>query len=450
MKERHSRNLPSRSWLRPFKNASILAIGRGAQGVLSLLYVVLATRVLGPEQFGLLTMIHGVVLVAAQIVRFQSWQAVMRFGAQALAANDHFRLWRVLNFALLLDIVSALAAAGALWVAMAEFAEFFQLPDVLVETARWYGLSVGCIVLGATPLGVLRLFDCHAIVAWQTTVEPLVRLVTTALCFALNAELEYFLIGWFAASLLSKGALFAGGLYVLFSNGVNPEGRLFGPDWWKPEDGIWRFSFGTYLSSTLNISDVQIGPLLVGSFWGPAAAGLYRVAQQVGNVVSKPVSKLLAPAIYTDFSQLSVVRDRRARLELILRAGGLAGILALGLFAVLALSGRAIISLVFGDAYLEAYSVMLWLAWSGVIAAAIFPLAPLLITSGRVYAVVLVRSLGLGCYLAMFYSLAPTYGLTSGGMAVVAHGVAMAVFLAVAVAVFAHRTSLDESGDPPH
>ncbi len=444
MNDPSSRPLAYRAWLRPFRNASILGLGRGAQGLLSLLYIVLATRALGPAQFGMLTIIHSTVLVAAQVVRFQSWQAVMRFGAPALASSDDLRFCRVLNFALLLDVASAMLAAGVLWAAMPTLAAFVNLPLELVSAARWYGLSVAFIVLGAAPLGVLRLLDRHDIVAWQTVVEPLVRLITALLCFASGAELEYFLVGWALGTVLGKAMLFAGAAFALARRGVRIPPRVLGPRWWAPERGIWRFSFGTNLSSTLNLSDVQIGPLLVGGLLGASEAGLYRVAQQVANVISKPVSKLLAPAIYTDFSALAGDSGQRERRQLVMRAGGLAGALAAAIFAVLALGGEPILGLLFGDAFRDAYPVMLWLAASGVVTALTFPLAPLLITGGHVYAVVAVRLLALASYVAVFHVATPGHGLIGGGMAVVTHGLVMAVFLVYASRALLHWPNRSE------
>jgi O-antigen/teichoic acid export membrane protein len=100
------------SWKRPFKNAGILLLGRGTQAILSLVYLALAARSLGTIQFGILALIHGTAITAAQFLRFQSWQAIMRFGAEANEKKDLGRFQDIVSFSVWLDIISA--AAGVI------------------------------------------------------------------------------------------------------------------------------------------------------------------------------------------------------------------------------------------------------------------------------------------------------------------------------------------------
>ena len=409
------------AWLRPFRNAGILALGRGMQGVLSLAYVALASRTLGPSAFGVLVLVHSTVLVAAQLVRFQSWQAVLKYGAPALLASDRESLHRVLFFALGLDIVSAALASAILAHTMPAIAAFVGIPDTVAPLATLYAMSVAFVILGAAPLGVLRLLDRHDLISWQTIVEPLVRCAGAVFLFVSDGSLAAFLLVWFIATALGKGALFVAASKALAARGLSLQRAALDRRCLAPAPGIWRFSAGTNLSSMLNLNDTQIGPLLAGNLLGAADAGLYRIAQQVANVVSKPVHKLLVPAIYTDMSQLTAAGDRRTRRDVVARSGPIAGLAGLAIFAFLAMFGADLLALVFGDAYREAAGPMLWLAFAGVLATFAFPLAPLLMSGGKVRHVVIIRLAALAAYLVAFYLLVPAYALLGAGVTVNVH-----------------------------
>ncbi len=409
------------AWLRPFRNAGILALGRGMQGVLSLAYVALASRALGPGAFGVLVLVHSTVLVAAQLVRFQSWQAVLKYGAPALLAADHAALHRVLLFALGLDVVSGALAGVVLVHAMPTLAAFVGIPDAVVPLATLYAMSVAFVILGAAPLGVLRLLDRHDLISWQTIVEPVVRCAGALFLFASDGLLAGFLMVWFVATALGKGALFVAASKALAARGLSLRHAALDRRCLAPAPGIWRFSAGTNLSSMLNLNDTQIGPLLAGNLLGAADAGLYRIAQQVANVVSKPVHKLLVPAIYTDMSQLTAAGDRRTRREVVARSGLVAGLAGIAIFALLAAFGADLLTLVFGEAYRAATGPMLWLSFAGVLATFAFPLAPLLMSGGKVRHVVIIRLAALVAYLIAFYLLVPVHALLGAGLAVNLH-----------------------------
>ena len=390
---------------------------------MSLAYVVLASRALGAADFGVLILLHTLVQFTTQMLRFQSWQSILRYGADALQSQDVARLHRTLFFALGLDVSSALLALILLQAFLPQVVGFIGIPDSILGDARWYVCSVVFLIVGSAPLGVLRLLDRHDLISWQTTVEPLVRLIGAIILYVFEADLVQFLMLWFVATvsgrlmlfLLARRAMQTRGLSLLHSS---LDKRVF-----APEPGIWRFSLGTNIVSTLNLSDLQIGPLLIGNLLGLTEAGLYRIAQQVANSVIKPVNKLLVPAIYTDMTALTASGDHRLRQSLVNRSALLAGFAALSVFGILVLFGQMLIDGLFGSEYSGSYEAALWLTFAGVLAAFSFPAAPLLISTGRVGQVVIVRIAALAVYLGCFFTLVPQAGLRGAGLAVTLHAV---------------------------
>src|SRR5215207_3514331 len=96
-KDQHFRSL--------LKNSSYLAISRGVAAVCSLAYVAFAGRGLGVILFGTMILITSYAKAASGISKFQSWQLVVRYGGQGLAAGNPEQFKSSTGFAAALDIL---------------------------------------------------------------------------------------------------------------------------------------------------------------------------------------------------------------------------------------------------------------------------------------------------------------------------------------------------------
>ncbi|MET0376673.1 MAG: lipopolysaccharide biosynthesis protein, partial [Rhizorhabdus sp.] len=88
---------------RIYANLGRLLGGKAAAGIVSLVYMVIAARALGPRDYGVLVLVHGFAMTVGGIVEFPGWHAIVRYGAEARAAGDAPRLARLLRFAALVE-----------------------------------------------------------------------------------------------------------------------------------------------------------------------------------------------------------------------------------------------------------------------------------------------------------------------------------------------------------
>ncbi|WP_161958745.1 lipopolysaccharide biosynthesis protein [Ferruginivarius sediminum] len=413
--------LRGKAWLKPFRSAGVLLIGRSAQGVLSLVAVALAARALGAVDFGTLTLLHSFVLMVGEMVRFQSWQPVLRYGAPAMEAGDTPRLQRILRFGLMLDVISACIGAGIVLLAMAPMAGLLGIPVELHDAARWYGLSVVFFMLNSAANGALRLCDRFDLLSAQSAIAPLIRVIGSAALLFLGGGLVAFLAVWFVASMVGRLYLPLAAWHEMRRRGLSDGFWRSMRGSWRPEPGIWGFSLGTNLSTSLGTAQQHLGVLAVGWVLGPAAAGLFRVARQFANVLSKPTQKLLVPSIYPELARLTAKGKTGARRKMVVRTALLSGGISALVFAALAVFGETLIALVVGPEFTEAYTAMLWLAFAGMLGVWLFPVGPLLISTGWVRLVVTVRLVAMIGYLVALYFAMSWYGLAGAGMATLAH-----------------------------
>lgn len=416
-------------WVRPFKNAGILLLGRGTQAILSIAYLALATRALGLENFGYLVLIHGLALTAAQIIRFQTWQAVLSFGAKQIKEDDTDRFNNSISFSVWLDILSSVAGVIILQAFIPRMADWLHIPLELVPMVRIYVLGIVILILTSVPEGLLKLFDRHDLISVQTIIEPVIRFAGALFLFSTNGALINFIWLWLIALIAGRLAGIYLSIALLKQKDLLRHIDLSIKHFIKPENGLWRFVIGTNISTSLNINNHQLATVLCGWLLGPSGAGLYRVGQQISNIISKPASKLLTPAIYTDMAELSASGEHHKSGKVILQTS----IIALGasglLFTILVFGGKYVITLIAGEEYINAYPVMITLAVAGLLQIIAFPLEPMLVSAQRIKETVITKILAISLYCIAFIVLASSYDLIGAGLAMITYSLVNACLL---------------------
>ncbi|SDG20020.1 Membrane protein involved in the export of O-antigen and teichoic acid [Limimonas halophila] len=422
-------HIRAKPWLRPVRNAGTLLIGRTAQAVLGLVAMALAARALGTEAFGILAVLESLVIATGKLTRLNAQHAILRHGAEALQADRPRHLQRLIQYGVTVNALSAAVALTIVMVALGPAGDAFGLPPDAAPMARVYGTLVVFIMFVDTPRGVLQLFDRWRLLSLQSAVAPFLRVLTGAGMLLAGAGLPAFLLAWFAARAFARMVMMAMALRTLRERGLlrglaRPARRF-----WRPEPGIWRYVGGIQVTRGLMTLREDAAVIAVGWLLGPGGAGLFRVADKLGQVVEKPVSKLLTPTILPELTHQAARGHTRDRRKMVLRTAALAGGFSLVLCGALALAGKPVIALAFGEAYTGAYAAMVLTAVAFAGQAWIFPLQPLLFSTGHVRLVVAVRAITTAVYFAALAGGTVAFGVTGAGLAAI-------VYVAVLGALF--------------
>ncbi len=367
---------------RIYGNLGKLLGGKAVAGALSLAYLAIAARALGPADFGVLVLVHTYVLTVGGIVEFPGWHAVVRYGAQALATDDRFRLSRLLGFAAVLEL-----AAGALAVVTAAVLAPWLGPrlgwsDVAVDFAAPYSLAVLASIRG-TPAGYLQLTGRFDLLGAHNMVAPLVRIAGATISAFSGMGLKGFLIAWLAAALAEWVSMWALGLYA--ARGQVAWGQLAAGVREAPREnaGLWRFLLAANADVTASEFAARATPLAVGWMLGPASAGLYAVAQRATVLLAQP-AQIFGQAAYAELARLAVTEDRGRRMRAVLApAIGMGLGAAVLVCAVVALFGRSLAVLLAGEAFAGAAGVMLALTIGRGLLVAAPPMSAALTALGR-------------------------------------------------------------------
>ena len=404
-KDQHFRSL--------LKNSGYLAVSRAVAAVCSLATLAFAGRGLGVMLFGTLILITSYARAASGIAKFQSWQLVVRYGGQGLAAGDPETFKTSTGFALALDVLSGIA--GMIVAVL-----------VLPLIARWIGIGgqylwlamLYCTLLptmgAATPNWVLRALDRFDLISWAGTVTPIARALLAGAAFAAGAPLATFVAIWFVTDL-------GGDLYTWFLSwrelkrrdllrGIRPTLTPSGLE------GAWRFAIHINLSVGVATVWGPVARLVVGGLLGPAGAALFRVASSLADSAQKPAD-LLAKAFYPEIVRMDL--SSKKPWKLMLRGTALAGGIAVLAIALLVVGGKPLMSLLFGKAFLGAYEPLLVLMLVPLLGVLSFPLTPMLYALGRSAGPLKAKLLGSAIFFGSIAPLAWRWGVVGAAVAFV-------------------------------
>jgi O-antigen/teichoic acid export membrane protein len=405
-------------------NAGMLLGGRSLNAVMGLGYMALAARALGPTDLGALVLIHAFAQMVGDVMKFQSWQSVLQYGAKPLADGRKRDFQRVLRFTLFLDAVStgvglAIGVTGALLLGGRLGWGAAHSPVAAV-----YMLSIAAMV-SATPMGLMRLFNRFDVLAQQTALVSLFRLIGCGIAFVLHAPIQGFLLAWAAGQL--GGFAF---LVVFTRREMRKRDLLGGFEWRGPltqgMPGAWKFAWNTNFSSTLDVAFTHLVTLAVGAFIGPAQAAYWKVGRQVADGMAKP-ARLLTPALYPELARLRATGNEPAMWRLAARIGLLAGGVSLVLLALSVLAGPILLKLVMGAKFAPAATVMSWQVAAAVIGIFAIPLEPMLISLGRTGRAVAVQLVMGVIYLGSLPFVLQHFGIVGAGVGLVTAEIGLAL-----------------------
>lgn len=333
---------------RPLRNLGWLLGSRGINAVLSLVYLALATRLLGLEDFGRFSMIVVLGQAVAGIASFSAWQAVVHWGASGALAS------RTVGFAMALDLLSIVAgsvlAAAVLFLAPV----WIPIEPGLRLTALAMCLAA-LVAIRSTPTGVLRLHDRYDLATLAEASLPLTRAVGAIVAALVQPTIEGFIAAWCGAELICAA------LYWHFAVRLQPVALRDISLRKQPRSrpGVWRFVWATSLSRSLAVLSKQGLLLVVGALGGAAMAGGFRVASQLGQALAQ-LGEAVIRALYPDLVKRPDLATRMASSMAILAF--LTGLVAV---AVAVGAGPWIIAAVAGPNFAFVYPAMVILATAG-------------------------------------------------------------------------------------
>ncbi len=413
-------------------NTAWLIGGKGFGAVCGLLYLAILTRSLGLKGFGHFSLIFGTAQALIAIAGFQTWRVVVRYGAPHVHAGDWRGFGRLAMLCGLLDVAGAVFGCLVAYILIYHTGGLIRINPDYVDPAFWFCCAMLWAVVSA-PTGIVRALDRFDMAVYVEALVPIGRLAAAVYIAATGPTVIKFLAAWAIVDLVEAAA------YWAMARFLSPQTvRLGHLSQWRSafaeNPGLGRFFGITYVTASLDAA-FRYGPLLaVGALVGTRAAGLYRLASQLSQALSK-LSILLTRAVYAEISRARVASApaefRKLAIQTSLLAGGAGAVVV----TVAILAGGPLLALLGGDEFARGALILIPLAIAGSFDLASVAFEPVLHSTGLARHALIARALAL---LALGGAMVAFIGYDAEGIAwAVAVGGAVGY---LAMGFFARRT----------
>jgi len=376
-----------------FANTVWMLAGKGFGAVCSLIYLAILTRSLGLKAFGHFSLILGTSQAFIAIAGFQTWRIVVRYGARHAHDKDWAAFGRLGMFAGLIDVAGALCGCILAYGAIIHFGDALGLNPSLVSTAFWFNVA-SLWAIASAPTGIVRALDRFDLAVYVEAIVPLGRLLAAVTISLTGPSLARFLLAWALIDLL-EAALYWGTARYLCPEALKLRQLK---DWrraFAENPGVGHFAVVTYLGASLSAA-VRSGPLLaIGFFVGTRAAGLYRLADQLAQGLSK-LSTLLTRATYAEISRASVVADATEFRKLTMQTTMLASAAGVIVVTLAVALGGTLLEIMGGAAFRKGYVILIPLTVAASLELASVAFEPVLHATGQARTALVTRLIGLG------------------------------------------------------
>ncbi len=340
------------------RNAGYLFGANGISAAIGMLQGILAARLLGVEQFGILGAITMFASVVNKFMSFRMGELVIKYVGHYTEADDRPRAAAVFKAAALAEMLASVVAYLIIVLLSTFAATYFAKDADLAGLFAFYGLIVLANLMAESSTGLLQIFDRFRPIAILNVGQSLMTLTVIVLVFINQGGLPGILTAYLVGKVFSALGITTVALVEAT--------RHWGRGWWLEPLTLLRersrelinFATSTYVSASLSIINKDSELLWVSFFRSPVEAGYYKLALALANLVQMPILPL-PQATYPELSR-EVARRNWANVRYVLRQGSiLAGSYSLAATMFLFFFGRTIIRIIYSPEFLPAYPALI-------------------------------------------------------------------------------------------
>ncbi|MBM3145964.1 MAG: hypothetical protein FJ010_13550 [Chloroflexi bacterium] len=390
-------------------NASYLLSATGLAAGMSVFQSILAGRLLGPANFGILGSITQFTSVVNRFASFRMNELVVRYVGHYQEAGDHPRAAAVFKMAGLLEIGGSLVALALIWGLAPLGAQYFAQDAGLAFWFQIYGCIVLANVIYESASGLLQILDRFRVIATATAAQSAMILALTVIIFFAKGGLTAIVLAYMIGKIVYS-------LSVTIAALIEAR-RAWGAGWWRTPLSLLKderrdllaFAFSTNLSSTISLVAKDSEVLWVSAFIGPIQAGYYKTALAITNLLQLPVSPL-PTATFPELTR-EIARRNWDNVRYVLRQGSrLAAIYSVPVTLVLIIFGKWLIGVSYGPEYLPAYAPLVILLIGYTFVNIFYWNRVALLSLGRAVFPTIINFCGMALKVSAIFLLVPRYG----------------------------------------
>jgi O-antigen/teichoic acid export membrane protein len=395
------------------------AAGKFVNAISGLVTMAVLARYLGPGPFGVIAIFRTVVTVIDSYANFNTWQALIKFGTEAIADQRPNDVKRMIKLAFLIDattaVIGALIVAGLTLIIPGRFG--WSASEATLCAV--YGLTLVSKVSGTTD-GIFRICDAYRVQAIVAGIGAVTSTATVVISVALGASFEGCVIALVAGEIANNIAQTLASFWVARKAGYAGWLRTSLQGVRTTFPGIVRFFVATNAQLTVKTTQGEIDMLVIGSMLGRVPAGLFRVVKQLGTIPGR-VFLPFELVLFTELARAAASHDYPGFRRLLVRSVTIAGVGSLILWAIASLAARPLIELVAGPEFIGVVSAFRWYLLAMVIQVCSTTVLRSMIALGRPGTAFLFDAASLLVLIAAAIGFAHIWGLVGVAIAILIH-----------------------------
>lgn len=400
---------------RLFKNTGLLLSGDTVSAFFGVLTFAVSARCLGAQRLGMLVLIDAYVRIVDKLMNFQSWQGMIKYGSDALEANDKKGFKALVKFGTLVDGFTAILGCLVSIALTRRVGEWQGWSEEMMRLAMIYSLIIVFDVAGV-PTGILRIFDRFKLFSIQKSIAASMKLAGVIIAAMAGCGLRGFLWVWMITEIfdyvsltwLAWRELKKRGYCGIWSEPLTGLTKKF--------RGLWSFLISTNLTGSVKVGFREFDVLVVGKLLNLTDVSLYKLAKKLCASLDRLTNPLFQ-SLYPELTKSWARRDQKSFKKMVLHMIYIMGIISAAAWILFVIFGKPIIWIVAGKEFLNAYSVTVWYLLANGIAIATLPLAPMILAMGKANLSFFIQFFPTLIYFPLLFWMIGVFGLDGAGQA---------------------------------
>ncbi len=343
---------------RIIRNSGYLFSATGIAAGLSMLQSILAARLLGVTEFGILGTITMFTSVINKFASFRMSELVIKYVGQYSVSGQQERAAAVFKGAAIVEGMTSLLTFGFILLLAPLGALYFAKDPAMSRWFVLYGFIVLANFMVESSTGLLQISDRYRYIASVAIAQSCLTLALIGVVYLQKGGLYEVVLAYMAGKITGALGLAFGAILIA--------ARRWGEGWWrvslkslKDQIGeLTRFAISTNISATINLINKDGELLWVSALRNPTEAGYYKLALSLINLIQLPLSPL-PQTTYPELSREAASKNWENLRYILRRGSAIAFIYSAGAALFLTIFGKPLISFFYKPEFLPAYPALL-------------------------------------------------------------------------------------------
>lgn len=313
------------------KNTLILFSGQSFASIIGIFNTILLIKAIGVDGNGIIALIMSYSAIFNGVFNFQSYNAVIKYGTDALEKKIDNLYKQILKQAFLQDILTAILAFIVGYLCVGVVSRFMGWDSEIIFYIKIYLITILMNITGVFT-GILRLHDKFIVIAKLNVQVNIFRFIFMILGLMLKLPFVYYVVVEIILSGISSCILICNSIKVLKVAGFC--------DFLKVsisfDKEFTKFNFYNNITSTIDLPVGQLVTFIINKFVGVTEVGIYSILLKLGSIISK-ITEPMGQALLPELSRLVAkdkIKDAKNIIKKIFIYTNLIGLVAIVILAI--------------------------------------------------------------------------------------------------------------------